>query len=78
VAPQYGQGDESTAPELPNVSRPFLIKLVNSGDLPFRRVGTHRRVLVKDVITYKQLDDARRREAVDALVAEAQELGLGS
>jgi len=32
---------------------------------------------LKDVVTYKQLDDARRKEAADALAAEAQELGLG-
>ena len=77
VMPVKAERTIQQAAKLLNVSRPFLIKLLDSGALPYHKVGTHRRVLLNDIVAYKQLDDARNREAADALAAEAQELGLG-
>jgi len=65
------------AANLLNVSRPFLIKLLESGEIPFRTVGKHRRIYCQDLMDYKQKTDLGRSQALDELVDQAQELGLG-
>lgn len=64
------------AADLLNVSRPYLVALVDRGELPSRKVGARRRLNLADVLLYREVDQARRLEAVAALAAEAQELGL--
>lgn len=59
-----------------NVSRPHLIKLLERGDLPFRMVGTHRKVLARDVINYRTRVDARRHDALRAIAIADSDLGL--
>lgn len=65
------------AADLLNVSRPFLIKLLESGEIPYRKVGTRRKVLSKDILKYKQKMDHKRRATLDELVARSQEMDLG-
>ena len=65
------------AAELLNVSLPHLVTLLEEGEIPFHKVGTHRRVYREDALEYK----ARQREEAEAamqnLTDQAQELGLG-
>jgi excisionase family DNA binding protein len=58
------------------VSRPFFIKLLESGKLPFHLTGTYRRVYLKDLLVYKEHRDRERRDALDQMAREAGELGL--
>jgi excisionase family DNA binding protein len=58
-------------------SRPHVVKLLERGKIPFHKVGTHRRVLRKDVLLYDQNLTQLREKALVELSAEAQRLGLG-
>lgn len=64
------------AADVLNVSRPYLIGLLESGEIPFRLVGRHRRVRFADPRQYLREDDARRKGAADGLMETDQELGL--
>jgi excisionase family DNA binding protein len=59
-----------------NVSRPFLIGLLEEGRIPFRKVGSHRRIRFEDVLRYRQKDDRERAAVAAKLSAEAEKLGL--
>jgi excisionase family DNA binding protein len=63
------------AADLLNVSRPFLIGLLEAGMISYRLVGKHRRITVEAVMEYKRRDDQERRAAADDLAALGQEFG---
>jgi excisionase family DNA binding protein len=77
LAPLEREVSTQTAADVLNVSRPHLIKLLESGKMPFSRVGTHRRVRLADVLEYKARMDEEADRAYQQLVQQGQELGMG-
>lgn len=82
------EGDEATivrsprelttqqAAKLLNVSRPTVVKLIDDGVLPARKVGSHRRVPLTDLLAFRQDVVAKRRAALDEMTTDAEALGL--
>lgn len=62
------------AADVLNVSRPYLVRLLDQGVIPHTKTGTHRRVRLGDVLTYKERRDAQRRQHVRELSRLGQEL----
>lgn len=64
------------AADLLGVSRPTLVKLLESGEIPFEQPGRHRRVRLTDVLSYRQRRSVQRRESLDRMVEIADESGM--
>jgi excisionase family DNA binding protein len=76
VVPAHAELTTQQAAALLNVSRPFLIGLLDAHEIEYRRIGKHRRIKAQSLMAYMALDDQKRRQAADELTRLNQELGL--
>lgn len=77
LIPENAELTTVQAANILNVSRPFLIKLLEEKVLPYRLVGKHRRVLMDDVMAYRKRIDRDREAILEQLAAQAQEADMG-
>lgn len=77
IVPLRSELTTQEAADLLKVSRPHLVKLLESGALPFHRTGKHRRIKLDELLRYKQNREAASEAALRALAAEAQALKMG-
>jgi excisionase family DNA binding protein len=76
LVPYEAEITTQQAAELLNVSRPYVVGMIDRGELPVRMVGNQRRLPLKDVLTYKAENRAKRLETLQELAAQDQKLGL--
>ena len=76
IIPKEAELSTQQAADMLNVSRPYLIGLLESRKIPFRKVGRHRRITFEALMEYKRQDDLERRAAADDLTELSEELGL--
>jgi excisionase family DNA binding protein len=77
IIPVNAELTTQQAADVLNVSRPFLVKLIEERKIPCRKVGKHRRILFHDLMRYKRQMESERDEALSELANQAQELGMG-
>jgi excisionase family DNA binding protein len=76
VVPLQQELTTQGAADLLNVSRQYLVRLLDQGTIPCHKVGTHRRIAVGDLLRYKRQRDLERQHGLAELARLSQELGL--
>lgn len=76
LIPENQQLTTQRAADLLGVSRPHLIKLLETGEMPYHKAGSHRRIYLKDLVAYQKRRDDERKAALDRIAREAFESGM--
>jgi excisionase family DNA binding protein len=76
MSPLPAEMTTTQAAEFLDVSRPFVVKLTKRGELPYRLVGTHRRIPSTALLEYREKMYRRAKEAAEEISRTSQELGL--
>jgi excisionase family DNA binding protein len=77
LIPIHAELTTQEAADYLNVSRPYLIKLLNARRIPYHMAGTHRRIRFTDLEMYRKNAEKEREAAMQELAKQAQELGMG-
>jgi excisionase family DNA binding protein len=77
LVPIYAELTTQQVADILNVSRPYVVRLLEREEIPHIKRGRHRRVRFEDLMTYKTQDDLKRKQARDEMVSLSQELGFG-
>jgi excisionase family DNA binding protein len=75
--PSDAEVSTQQAAEMLHVSRPHIVKLLEQGSIPFKKVGSHRRILLEDLLKYDQGLKQQQEKSLEFLAQQAQELNLG-
>jgi excisionase family DNA binding protein len=76
VMPEDQQLTTQRAAELLGMSRPYLIQLLDAGEMPYHLIGKHRRIALHDILAYAKRRSESRRTALDKMARDAFEAGL--
>lgn len=77
LVPSDSEISTQQAADMLNVSRPHLVKLLEEGVIPYKKVGSHRRILLEDLIEYDRKLKEQRNASLKKLAEQAQDLRLG-
>jgi len=77
IIPTDSEVSTQQAADMLNVSRPHLVKLLENNTIPFKKVGSHRRILLRDLVTFEKSLQRTREEKLKFLSEQAQDLNLG-
>jgi len=77
IIPIHAELTTQQAADFLNVSRPYVVGLIEREELPYRKVGTHRRIKFRDLAAYHERTLSTSKQALDELSQQAQELKMG-